>query len=336
MLGPDHHHGVGADRDPRVDPGAPRAVSPFDRHVGAIGPHGLHPPWQEAGLPDEARDEQRGRAQVDLLGRAEVFHHTTVHDGDAVRHRQGLALVVGDVHEADPDLALDALELELHLLAQLEVEGAERLVEQQHRRLVRQRARERDALLLTARELARVPLAVALEPHRRQGLLHALLDLFAGELLALWAERHVLGHGHVREQGVGLEHHVRVAFVGRQAGGVSSVHQDPALGRGLEPGEHPQGRGLATSARPQQREELPATHVEADAVDGHDLAEALHHVVEGQRDAVAGAVLDNGRIPSDVLGLGAHVFLLMTSPADDGSSPSGSRSTPPRRTTPAT
>ena len=151
---------------------------------------------------------------------------------------------------------------------------------------------------LTARELAWVALAVALEPHRRQRLLHALLDLFAGELLALRAERHVLRDGHVREQRVGLEHHVRVAFVGRQARGVRTVHQDPALGRGLEAGEHPQRRRLAAPARPQQREELPASHVEADAVDGDDLAEALHDVVEGQCDAVAGAVLHNGRIPS--------------------------------------
>ena len=56
-----------------------------------------------------------------------------------------------------------ALQLELHLLAQLQVERAERLVEKQHLRLVDERARERDALLLAAGELARLPL---LQPAR--------------------------------------------------------------------------------------------------------------------------------------------------------------------------
>ena len=56
------------------------------------------------------------------------------HDRDPVGHRQRLALVVGDVDEGDPDLLLDPGELDLHLLAELEVERAERLVEQQDAR----------------------------------------------------------------------------------------------------------------------------------------------------------------------------------------------------------
>ena len=63
------------------------------------------------------------------------------------------SLVVGDEDERDPDLVLDRLQLDLHLLAQLQVEGAERLVEQQHLRTVDERAGQRDALALTAGEL---------------------------------------------------------------------------------------------------------------------------------------------------------------------------------------
>ena len=61
---------------------------------------------------------------------------------------------MGHVDERDPDLALDPLQLDLQALAQLQVERAERLVEQQHRGPVDERAGERDALLLAARELA--------------------------------------------------------------------------------------------------------------------------------------------------------------------------------------
>ena len=76
-----------------------------------------------------------------------------VEHGDAVAHRQRLALVVRDEHERDADLVLDRLQLDLHLLAQLQVERAERLVEQQHLRTVDQRPGEGDALPLAAAEL---------------------------------------------------------------------------------------------------------------------------------------------------------------------------------------
>ena len=56
------------------------------------------------------------------------------------------------------------------LLAQLGVEIGERLVEQDHRRLVDQRARERDALLLAAGELVRVARGQMREPDLRQRL----------------------------------------------------------------------------------------------------------------------------------------------------------------------
>ena len=50
---------------------------------------------------------------------------------------------------------MQPLELELHALAQLEIERTERLVEQEHVRLVDDRAGERHALLLAARRAPR-------------------------------------------------------------------------------------------------------------------------------------------------------------------------------------
>ena len=74
------------------------------------------------------------------------------HDADAVGHRQRLLLVMGDQHEGDADIALQVLQLDLHVAAQLAVESGERLVEQQHLRPVDQGAGKRDALLLAAGE----------------------------------------------------------------------------------------------------------------------------------------------------------------------------------------
>ena len=77
---------------------------------------------------------------------------------------------MGDVDEGDADLLLDRLQLDLHLLAQLQVERAQRLVEQQDLGLVDDRAGERDALLLPAGELVGLARLVAGELDRREGL----------------------------------------------------------------------------------------------------------------------------------------------------------------------
>ena len=61
------------------------------------------------------------------------------------------------------------LQLELHLLSELQVERAERLVEEQHLRPVHERARERDPLLLAAGELPRLPLAERARGRRARG-----------------------------------------------------------------------------------------------------------------------------------------------------------------------
>ena len=68
-----------------------------------------------------------------------------------------------DEDERDAELALQVLELDLDLLAELLVEGPERLVEQQHLGLEGERPGERDPLPLAAGELVRLALLEARE-----------------------------------------------------------------------------------------------------------------------------------------------------------------------------
>ncbi len=103
---------------------------------------------------DEPGDEGRRRPLVDALGLVDLLDLAAVHHRDPVRHRQRLLLVVRHVDERDADLPLDALQLDLQALAELQVERAERLVEQEDLRQVDQGAGERDPLLLAAGELA--------------------------------------------------------------------------------------------------------------------------------------------------------------------------------------
>ena len=105
--------------------------------------------------PRKRHDEAVGRALVELARGADLLDAALVQDDDAVGDVHRLLLVVGDQHGGDVDLVVQAAQPRAQLGADLGVEGAEGLVEQQHPRLDRQRARERHALALAAAELRR-------------------------------------------------------------------------------------------------------------------------------------------------------------------------------------
>ena len=104
---------------------------------------------------DEVGDESVGRLAVDLERRGRLPDAAVAHDHDHIGHGHGLALVVGDDDGGDAEPLLQLPQLHLHRLAQLGVQCRQRLVEQEQLRRQRQRAGDRDALALAARELAR-------------------------------------------------------------------------------------------------------------------------------------------------------------------------------------
>ena len=76
---------------------------------------------------------------------------------DLVAELDGLVDVVGDEDDRLAELALQAQELVLQLLAHHRVDRRERLVHEHHRRVGRERPGDADALLLSAGELRGVP-----------------------------------------------------------------------------------------------------------------------------------------------------------------------------------
>ncbi len=180
-----------------------------------------------------------------------------------------------------PSVSCSALQLDLQVLAEAGVERSERLVEQQHARAQDEGARERDALLLAARELARLALLVARELHQRERLGDRLGALALRDLLVLEPEGDVVGHVEVREERVALEHGVDVAAVRRRLRDVLAVEQDAPAGRPLEARDHAQRRRLAAAGGPDHGEELARRHVHVDAVDRDDVgAERLDELLE--------------------------------------------------------
>ena len=116
---------------------------------------------QHVDVADERRDETVDGPAIDLVRRAELADAALRKHGDPVGQAERLALVVGDEDGGHAELALDFLDLDLHRRAQVPVERRERLVEQQHLGPDDERARQRDALLLAAGELARLAILEA-------------------------------------------------------------------------------------------------------------------------------------------------------------------------------
>ena len=230
---------------------------------------GLGGAGQHVGLAEELGHPARAGAVVDLLGRAGLDHAPVAQHGDRVGQRERLGLVVGDEQGAGAGGAQDRGDLTAQRLAQAGVERGERLVEQDHLGVGRERARERDPLALAAGELVRVGLRPAGEPDQ--------IERLADALAPCGAEAHVGGHVEVREQRALLEDHadpalLRLHPLAARGDRAAADPDRPGVGA-LEARDHAQQRRLARAARPEQRHELAAADPQAGAVDRPQGAE---------------------------------------------------------------
>ena len=118
----------------------------------------------------------RGRV-VELERRADLLDAAAAQHHDLVGHRHRLDLVVRDVDHRRPQALVQRGDLRAHLHAQLGVEVRQRLVEQEDRRLAHDRAADRHALPLAARELRRPALEQRVELQQLRRGLHLGVDL---------------------------------------------------------------------------------------------------------------------------------------------------------------
>src|SRR6185436_18218616 len=214
LLGPDRHeHPLTS----RRGPGERLAEAPPALHLDGRTAAGAlaNRARKQIAHADEVRDEGRPRPVVDVARRRQLDDPAAIHDRDQIGHREGFFLIVRHVDERDAHLAVHALQLELHLLAELEVERAERLVEEKDGRVVDERARQRDPLLLAAGQLVGPSPIEAPEPNLLERLPDGAPDLGGRPGLDAQPERDVLEDGQLREECVVLEDRVDVPPIGR-------------------------------------------------------------------------------------------------------------------------
>ena len=130
------HHLLRPDRE--RDPGTHRRRGALQRDAdvgcaathlrGAVRRHG-HGAGDHVGGAEKVRDVGCLGPVVEVGRRARLHDAAGVHHHDPVGHHQRLGLIVGDHHEGEADLVVQALELHLHRLAELGVERRHRLVQ---------------------------------------------------------------------------------------------------------------------------------------------------------------------------------------------------------------
>src|SRR6185437_10725875 len=205
--------------------------------------------------------------------------------------RVEISFVVGDENQRDRPHSVQLDEL----LPEIRFEGAiprrKRLVEKQAARLPDQRAHQRDSLLFTTRELRHRRALSPLKPHFREPAARFSLPLFTPYASHFEPKNRVLKNVARRKKRGILKYHADVPPLGRPMGHVIFAKQDPsraAISRSaIQPRDHSQKRGLATSASPDQRRALSRTNFKVrfenevsdgllDVIDAEDLGQSHH------------------------------------------------------------
>src|SRR6188508_106295 len=176
------------------------------------------------------------------------------------------------------------------LVARLPVEITRRLVAEQQRRVRHDRARDADALLLAAGELARPVLRAILQADEAQGRLDALAPLAAREPRQQQRQLDVaLGREH-RQQVVHLEDEADVVRAPACERAVAhridalACDLERAAARPVEAADQVQQRRLAGARRPHQREEVAFADVEVELLENVHRLDAAFVVLREPAD----------------------------------------------------
>ena len=175
----------------------------------------------------DARHVLRSGLPQELGARRGLDDATVLVDHDAVAQSIGLREVVGDEHGGGTPVRQDLPELVPQRAAKRGVQGRQRLVEKEERRIRGESPPEGHALPLTAGDVARTPALEPLEAHARDHLRRAAPRLGARAIAQ--PETDVVGHGEMREEGVALEDVAHPPSLRREVGSRLGIEEHAAV-----------------------------------------------------------------------------------------------------------
>src|SRR6266568_557856 len=180
----------------------------FDRSAG-------HDAYQKIGRSQKSGDVFTRRMIVNFVGCSHLFEMALVEHRDVVAHLQSLFLIVRDKDRWNLDLLQKRAYLATQMHPRLRIQRAERLVKEQDLRFVGQRARNRDALLLSSRELPGIFLAMFVQPHQLEQTIYCFSSFLSRAPANLQTKGNVFLHGHARKKRVRLKDHADTALARR-------------------------------------------------------------------------------------------------------------------------
>src|SRR4051794_33074957 len=238
----------------------------------------------QVGLLDAIARQKRFR----LVGQHDAAR---LHDVAAMRRDESHVRILFDEEDRRP-LGVDLFDDAEDRLHHLRRESERRFIEQQHLRLRHQCARDREHLLLAARQRPRVLLDPVLQhrEEREDAVVFGLLNFVFAQIRP---ELEVVLHRQVREDAATLGHmrdahrghRVRLASADRGA-----VVEHIARFRLEQTADRAQRRRLARAVRADERDDLALLHVETDAVQRGDLAVADRKIVDAENHAHSSTV----------------------------------------------
>jgi len=203
---------------------------------------------QEVRRAEKGCDEARRGPRIQLVRSAHFQQPTQVHDADPIRERERFLLIVRHEDGRDPKLALHLADGAAQLLADLGIESAEGLIEEQYLGLVRERAGDGDALLLAAGELRGQALVHALESDEPQELAAPRMAGAGAHATHAQGKLNVVGDRHMTEERVVLKHEADVALLRGNMRDVTAMQRDAPVIHSRQARDRAQQGALAAAA----------------------------------------------------------------------------------------
>ena len=162
---------------------------------------------------------------------------------------------MGDIDKGDSQFIFQANQFVLHLLPQLQIQRAERFIEEQHSRFIHDGTGNRNSLLLPAGERIHGTFLIALQIHEFQGVLNFVPDVFFRLLPDTESKGNIVRNIHVRKQSILLKNRIELPFVCRKIRDILPFKKDTSLIRLLKSSNNSKCSRFSAARRPEQSHE---------------------------------------------------------------------------------
>ena len=189
---------------------------------------------------------------------------------------------MGDIDEGDAQLLLQALELNLHLAPELEIQCTKRLIQQKDLRLVHKGTGNSHTLPLSAGQLCWLAGLIARKLHQSKRIRNGFFTLKSRHVLQLQRIADVLPHIHMGEKSIILEDHVHIPFFRREIGHILPVEEDGTAVTAVQPCNDAKQGCLSAAGRGQNGDKLPRHNTEINPAEDFNPVKAFSDLIQFQ------------------------------------------------------